>query len=153
MTRNKGTYKAQSQRARGISAPESADAQRSATETQASAREAAESQVHEAAETPHRPQTKMVPPPNNYLVPERDALFTPVLECRHLGIDFGGLKAVDDLNLMVGKTEIAPRLLASSAPTVPARRPSSTCSPRSTSPRAVPSCSTARTRPAWTPPA
>ena len=107
MTRNKGTYKAQSQRARGISAPESADTQRSATETQASARETAESQVHEAAETPHRPQTKMVPPPNNYLVPERDALFTPVLECRHLGIDFGGLKAVDDLNLMVGKTEIA----------------------------------------------
>ncbi|MBP3894304.1 MAG: ABC transporter ATP-binding protein [Atopobiaceae bacterium] len=49
----------------------------------------------------------MVAPPNNYLVPERDALKTPVLECRHLGIDFGGLKAVEDLNLMVGKTEIA----------------------------------------------
>ena len=49
----------------------------------------------------------MVAPPNDYLVPERDALLTPVLECRHLGIDFGGLHAVEDLNLMVGKTEIA----------------------------------------------
>ena len=32
---------------------------------------------------------------------------TPVLETRHLGIEFGGLKAVEDFNLTIGKTEIA----------------------------------------------
>ncbi|MCR4876172.1 MAG: ABC transporter ATP-binding protein [Clostridiales bacterium] len=31
----------------------------------------------------------------------------PVLECKHLGIDFGGLTAVEDFNLTIGKTEIA----------------------------------------------
>ena len=31
----------------------------------------------------------------------------PVLEARHLGIDFGGLTAVDDFNLTIGRTEIA----------------------------------------------
>ena len=31
----------------------------------------------------------------------------PVLETRHLGIEFGGLKAVDDFNLTIGKIEIA----------------------------------------------
>ena len=30
-----------------------------------------------------------------------------VLECRHLGIEFGGLRAVNDLNLAVGRTQIA----------------------------------------------
>ena len=30
-----------------------------------------------------------------------------MLECRHLGIDFGGLRAVDDFNLTIGRTEIA----------------------------------------------
>jgi len=49
----------------------------------------------------------MVPVPSNAIVPERDAGFQPVLECVHLGIEFGGLKAVDDFNLTVGKTEIA----------------------------------------------
>ncbi|MCI5928141.1 MAG: ABC transporter ATP-binding protein [Pseudoflavonifractor capillosus] len=32
---------------------------------------------------------------------------SPVLEARHLGIDFGGLTAVDDFNLTIGRTEIA----------------------------------------------
>ena len=32
---------------------------------------------------------------------------TPALECIHLGIEFGGLKAVDDFNLTIGGTEIA----------------------------------------------
>ena len=59
------------------------------------------------AKVRRRSQTKMVAPPNDYLVPERDVAYTPCLECRHLGIEFGGLKAVDDVNLMVGKTEIA----------------------------------------------
>ncbi len=31
----------------------------------------------------------------------------PILECINLGIQFGGLKAVDDFNLTIGRTEIA----------------------------------------------
>ena len=30
----------------------------------------------------------------------------PVLEAKHLGIQFGGLKAVDDFNLKIGKSEL-----------------------------------------------
>ena len=51
--------------------------------------------------------TKMVPVPSDSIIPERDLSQMPVLETRHLGIDFGGLTAVDDFNLTVGKTEIA----------------------------------------------
>jgi len=51
--------------------------------------------------------TKMVPAPSHGIIPERDLHSTPVLEARHLGIEFGGLKAVDDFNLIIGKTEIA----------------------------------------------
>ena len=51
--------------------------------------------------------TKMVPVPSHSIVPERDVNEIPVLETRHLGIEFGGLKAVDDFNLTIGKTEIA----------------------------------------------
>ena len=50
---------------------------------------------------------KMVPIPSQGIIPERDLYATPVLEARHLGIEFGGLKAVDDFNLTIGKTEIA----------------------------------------------
>ncbi len=53
------------------------------------------------------PDTKMVPVPTNSIVPERDINEIPVLETRHLGIEFGGLKAVDDFNLTIGNTEIA----------------------------------------------
>ena len=31
---------------------------------------------------------------------------TPVLRCQHLGIQFGGLKAVDDFNLEIGQSEL-----------------------------------------------
>ena len=55
----------------------------------------------------HRSDTKMVPVPSQSIVPERDINDIPVLETRHLGIEFGGLKAVDDFNLTIGKTEIA----------------------------------------------
>ena len=55
----------------------------------------------------HRSDTKMVPVPSHSIVPERDVNEIPVLETRHLGIEFGGLKAVDDFNLTIGKTEIA----------------------------------------------
>lgn len=51
--------------------------------------------------------TKMVPFPSQAIVPERDLGKRPVLECSHLGIEFGGLHAVDDFNLTIGKTEIA----------------------------------------------
>jgi len=54
-----------------------------------------------------RQETKMVPAPSQGIIPERDLYQTPVLEARHLGIDFGGLKAVEDFNLIIGKTEIA----------------------------------------------
>ena len=54
-----------------------------------------------------RANTKMVPLQSDAIVPERDINKAPVLEARHLGIEFGGLKAVDDFNLTIGKTEIA----------------------------------------------
>ena len=50
---------------------------------------------------------KMVWAPSAAFIPERDVNRIPVLECRHLGIEFGGLKAVDDFNLTIGRTEIA----------------------------------------------
>ena len=50
---------------------------------------------------------KMVPVPSTSIIPERDLGKTPILECRHLGIDFGGLKAVADFDLTIGRTEIA----------------------------------------------
>ncbi len=50
---------------------------------------------------------KMVPVPSTAIIPERDLDKTPILECRHLGIDFGGLRAVDNLDLTIGRTEIA----------------------------------------------
>ena len=50
---------------------------------------------------------KMVPVPSNAIIPERDIDKPPILETHHLGIDFGGLTAVDDFSLTVGRTEIA----------------------------------------------
>ncbi len=49
----------------------------------------------------------LVPMPTEAYIPQRDLGKTPILECRHLGIDFGGLTAVDDFNLVLGPTEIA----------------------------------------------
>jgi len=45
--------------------------------------------------------------PRIALLPERDIHKIPVMECRELGIDFGGLTAVDDFNITVAPTEIA----------------------------------------------
>ena len=50
---------------------------------------------------------RMVPVPSHAIIPERDIDKSPILECSHLGIDFGGLRAVDDFNLTIGRTEIA----------------------------------------------
>ncbi len=51
--------------------------------------------------------SRLVPYPSGAFVPERDVEVIPVLEARHLGIDFGGLTAVDDFSLTIGATEIA----------------------------------------------
>lgn len=50
---------------------------------------------------------RMVPVPSNAIIPERDVDKKPILETHHLGIDFGGLTAVDEFSLTVGRTEIA----------------------------------------------
>ena len=56
---------------------------------------------------PKREPTKLVPVPSTNIIPERDVDKSPILECRHLGIDFGGLTAVNEFNITVGRTEIA----------------------------------------------
>ncbi len=59
------------------------------------------------AEKNNREKTKLVPVPSTNIIPERDVDKTPILEVSHLGIDFGGLTAVDDFNMAIGRTEIA----------------------------------------------
>ena len=54
-----------------------------------------------------REPTKLVPVPSTNKIPERDVDKSPILEARHLGIDFGGLTAVNDFNMAIGRTEIA----------------------------------------------
>ena len=56
---------------------------------------------------PKREETKLVPQPATNYLPERDVDKPPVLEARNLGIDFGGLTAVEDFNIAVSPTEIA----------------------------------------------
>ena len=51
--------------------------------------------------------SKLVTIPSKSMIPERDIDKSPILECINLGIQFGGLKAVDDFNLTIGRTEIA----------------------------------------------
>ena len=52
-------------------------------------------------------ESPLVNMPSGAYIPERDLDKLPVLEARHLGIDFGGLTAVDDFNLVIGRMEIA----------------------------------------------
>ncbi len=54
-----------------------------------------------------RPGSRLVEYPSGAYIPERDLNDMPVLEAHHLGIDFGGLSAVDDFSITLGKTEIA----------------------------------------------
>ena len=56
---------------------------------------------------PKRPETKLVPVPSPNIIPERDIKQSPILEAQHLGIDFGGLTAVNEFNMAIGRTEIA----------------------------------------------
>ena len=51
--------------------------------------------------------TRLVPVPSTNRIPERDVDKHPILECRHLGIDFGGLTAVNGFDMAIGRTEIA----------------------------------------------
>ena len=52
-------------------------------------------------------KTKLVPVPSPNMIPDRDIDKRPILECINLGITFGGLKAVENFNLTIGRTEIA----------------------------------------------
>ena len=52
-------------------------------------------------------KAKLVNRQSTVLVPERDINKSPVLECVGLGVTFGGLKAVEDFDLTIGRTEIA----------------------------------------------
>ena len=57
---------------------------------------------------PQKQKTKLVPVSREpALLTERDADKSPVLECIDLGITFGGLKAVDNFNVTIGRTEIS----------------------------------------------
>ncbi|MBS5569037.1 MAG: ABC transporter ATP-binding protein [Clostridium sp.] len=49
---------------------------------------------------------KLVKEPSYNLIPERDLGKTPILECRRIGIDFGGPSAVDEFTIAIGRTEI-----------------------------------------------
>ena len=50
---------------------------------------------------------KMVRVPTVNLLREQDIDKLPVLDVRNLGIDFGGLTAVDSFNITIGPTEIS----------------------------------------------
>ncbi len=52
-------------------------------------------------------KTKLIPTPSMGMIPERDVGKRPILECVGLGITFGGLKAVEDFNIVLGRTEIS----------------------------------------------
>ena len=52
-------------------------------------------------------QTRLHSVPSGGFLTDRDKDKKPILDVRELGIDFGGLTAVNDFNLTVGQTEIA----------------------------------------------
>lgn len=51
--------------------------------------------------------SRLVPTPSLGLIPERDSGKPLILDIHSLGIDFGGLHAVEDFTLVLGRTEIA----------------------------------------------
>ena len=63
---------------------------------------------------------KLVPVPSGAVIPERDIGKRPILNCINLGVTFGGLKAVDDFNLIIPPP-------VSSVPTAQAKPRCSTC--------------------------
>lgn len=52
-------------------------------------------------------KAKLVPMPSPNLMTERDVDKSPILECINLGINFGGLAAVEGFNIAIGRTEIS----------------------------------------------
>ena len=61
--------------------------------------------MSEAKKYVHNP--KLVPMPSPNLLTERDVDKAPILECINLGINFGGLAAVENFSMAIGRTEIA----------------------------------------------
>lgn len=80
-----------------------------ASEAQAPAPASKEEKHHQTSlfDFSKRIRSVLVPVQSPNLLPERDLGSMPVLEAKHLGIDFGGLTAVDDFNIALGKTEIS----------------------------------------------
>ena len=70
-------------------------------------------------------QTKLHSVPSGGFLTDRDKDKKPILDVRELGIDFGGLTAVDGFNLMIGRNEITPF-------------PSSRCTRRATASKTAP---------------
>lgn len=54
-----------------------------------------------------RERDPLIPLETPNLIPSRDAGAIPVLQAEHLGIDFGGLTAVEDFNIAMSPTEIS----------------------------------------------
>ena len=52
-------------------------------------------------------KTRLHSVPSGGFLTDRDKDKKPILDVRELGIDFGGLTAVDNFNLMIGRNEIA----------------------------------------------
>lgn len=51
-------------------------------------------------------ERRMVPVPSNAIMPLKDVEQPPILQTHQLGIDFGGLTAVNNFSIAVGRTEI-----------------------------------------------
>ena len=51
--------------------------------------------------------SKLIPVPSSSMLTDRDIDKPPILECINLGINFGGLAAVENFNITVGRTEIS----------------------------------------------
>ena len=51
--------------------------------------------------------SKLYPLPSNAFLVERDLDKRPILETHYLGINFGGLKAVNDFSITIGREEIS----------------------------------------------
>lgn len=51
-------------------------------------------------------ERRMVPVPSNAIMPLKDVEKPPILQTHQLGIDFGGLTAVNNFSVAIGRTEI-----------------------------------------------
>ena len=84
--------------------------------------------------------SKLIPVPSSGLLTERDIDKSPILECINLGITFGGLKAVENFNITIGRTEISGLI----GPNGAGKTTIFNLSPRSISQPPAPCCWTAR---------